>query len=102
MQDINSSNSAHAAQLSFNTLLGIKDIANFYAMGSRPDLACYSSEECKNSNIADNTSQPLDFLVPGQKGEIIKHFTSREPYWMLKNNINFICGTMKNKSWYKV
>ncbi len=36
-------------------------------MGSSSRLAYHHSEKCKDSNIEDDTNQPLDDLAPEQK-----------------------------------
>ncbi len=67
MQDIVNADNVKANQTAFNTLFNTENMANFYAMRSSSPLACHHSEKCEDSNIEDETSQPLDNLVPRQK-----------------------------------
>ncbi len=80
MQDIINADSARATQTPFNTLVDTESMANFYVVGSCFLLACHYSEECEDSNIEDNTSQPPDDLASEQKWEIIKYVRCRESY----------------------
>lgn len=67
IQDIVNANSAKAIQMSFNTLFDIKNIANFYIIGSSSFLACDHSKKCKNLIIKDSINQLSDDLVLAQK-----------------------------------
>lgn len=56
-------NNAKAIQISFNNLFNIKNVANFYIIGSSFFLACYYFEMYKNLTIKDCISQLLDNLA---------------------------------------
>ncbi len=60
-------------------------------------LAHHHSEEREDSNIKDDTSQPLYDLAPRRNWEIIRHVRSKEPYWMLNNIVAIIRRTIKEK-----
>lgn len=67
IQDIVNANSARATYNAFNTIFNMENMSNFYAINSISSLACHHSEEHKDSNIEDDTSQPLDDLALGCK-----------------------------------
>ncbi len=70
MQDIVNVVNAKATQTPFSTLFDTESMANFYAMGSSSLLACYHIEECEDSTIEDDISQPPDDLAPRQSGRL--------------------------------
>lgn len=67
IQDIVNTGSAKTAQTSFITSFDIKNMANFYVMGSSSLLTYYYPKVNKNSIIESSNSQPPDNLVPAQK-----------------------------------
>lgn len=56
IQDIINADSNKAIKTSFNILVDIKNITNFYTIDFSFFLNYHHSKKCKNSNIEDKTS----------------------------------------------